>query len=233
MSAGEVLVLVPGLYLVPTGAGALHAVTTEDDGPAERLLRVLLRSSEALTTDDGELWSELGLHDPATLPGVVGEAQDAGWVEGRIRPPAVPAGPLGAELPALLAPLSEDGRVALVDDQGFTLSSVGFSAEAESELSILAAEVVRLQQRRTTAAAVTTPVTGWGLLDHRGAPDVAMYPISVGGQPFVLVVGGLPRFAQEPFVVLVTALSRRYAAGAGEPPSPNLSASSAGPAQNS
>ena len=211
MTETDRLTLVPGLHLAPTGAGALHAVTSTDDHAVERLLRYLLRAPEPLTSDADNLWALIGLHDPAALPAVVAQAQDAGWLEGRSRPPAVPTGPLGAELPALLAPLSEDGRAALVDDQGFTLSSVGFSAEAVDELAILAAEVVRLQQRRTTSAAATAPVTGWGLIDHRGAPSVALYPISVGGQPFVLILGGLPRLAQEAFVALVTALSRRYA----------------------
>ena len=68
-----------------------------------------------------------------------------------------------------------------------------------------------------TSAAATTPVTGWGLIDHRGAPSVALYPIAIGGQSFVLIVGGLPRLAQEAFVALVTALSRRYGAPADGP----------------
>jgi hypothetical protein len=218
VSGTDLLTLVPGLYLAPTGAGALHAVTSAEDRPVERLLRLLLRAPDPVSTDRAaDLWTHTGLHDPAALAAVVAEAQDAGWLEGRTRPPAVPTGPLGVELPALLSPLSEDGDAALVDDQGFTLSSVGFGPEAVDELSILAAEVVRLQQRRTTSAAATTPVTGWGLIDHRGAPSVALYPIAIGGQSFVLIVGGLPRLAQEAFVALVTALSRRYGAPADGP----------------
>ncbi len=204
------LTLAPALHLTPTASGALHVVTTDERGPAERMLRTLLRAPEALRTDTVDLADLTGLTATDEAIGVVAAAQDAGWVEGRTEPLELPEGPLGTTLPKLLEPLSDSGQASLVDDQGFSLSSIGFSPEAELELSALAAEVVRLRQRRTTVAASTMPVTGWGLVDGHGASTVAIFPLRIGLQGFVLIVGGLPRLNHPSFVLLTTALSRRY-----------------------
>ena len=212
----EALTLAPALYIAPTAAGALHVVTDDANGPPEHLVRALLREPKHVRTDDADLAALTGVADPERALAVVAAAQDAGWIEGRTEPPELPEGPLGRLLPKLLAPLSDIGQAALVDDQGFSLSSVGFSADADMELSVLAAEVQRLLQRRTTVAASTTAVTGWGLVDHHGAPTVAIFPLSIGTQQFVLIVGGLPRLNHPAFVLLTTALSRRYDPTAGQ-----------------
>lgn len=205
------LTLAPGLYLAPTSLGALHAVTSTLVGPAERLIRSLLQAPKPVLSDDADLCLLEGVADAATALTVLALAQDAGWIEGCTDEPQTPPGPLGIELPALLAPLSDVGQAALVDDQGFPLSSVGFAPEIEAELAVLAAEVVSLQRRRTTFAASPTAATGWGLVDRHGATTVAIFPLSIGVQPFVLILGGLPRLNHPSFVQLVTALSRRYA----------------------
>ncbi len=203
--------LAPGLYLAPTSLGALHAVTSTLVGPAEHLIRSLLQAPKALLTDEADLCELADVGDLGTALTVVALAQDAGWIEGRTEEPEIPPGPLGRELPALLSPLSDVGQAALVDDQGFSLSSVGFTPETEAELAVLAAEVVSLQRRRTTFAASPTAATGWGLVDRHGATTVAIFPLAIGVQPFVLILGGLPRLNHPSFVQLVTALSRRYA----------------------
>lgn len=211
--------LAPALFLSPTPAGVLHVVTQTDDGAAARLVRAALRAPEPLNTDHVDLCHLTGQADPQAALAVVATAQDAGWIEGRTEAPATVDGPLGLALPELLTPLSDVGQAALVDDQGFSLSSVGFTPEAEAELSILAAEVVRLQQRRTTlAAASATPVTGWALVDHHGTASVTIFPLTIGPQPFVLIVGGLPRLGHDPLTRLVGALSRRYDTAPAERP---------------
>ena len=207
-------VLVPGLHLAATSVGAMHAVTSPVDGPAERMLRNLLRSSKAPTTDEVDLASLAEVDDAPTALTVLALAQDAGWVEGVADPDAAPEGPLGARLPDLLAPLSDEGRAALVDDQGFLLASVGLSPVEEEELSILAAEVVRLRQRRHTLESAPRPALGWSLVDEHGVPAVAMYPLAIGLHTFVLVLGGLPRLNRPSFVQLASALCRRYDAAA-------------------
>lgn len=204
------LALVPALHLTPTPTGALHAMTASGTGPAEVLLRNLLRAPKAPRTDDLDLAHLTGTTDAPTALTVLALAQDAGWVEGQVEPPPAAEGPLGERLPDLLAPLSEVGQAALVDDQGFPLASVGLTARAEEELSILAAEVVRLRQRRTTLDAAPRPATGWGLVDPHGASAVALFPLAVGVHTFVLIVGGLPRLNRPAFAQLATALCQRY-----------------------
>lgn len=210
MSTGRV-VLAPGLFITPTGSGALRVVTGTSDGPAETLIRFLLRSPDAITTDTRDLVSRSGLADTDTLIGAIADAQRHGWLEGRARPLPMPEGPLGVELPTLLAPLAQNGRAMLVDDQGFTLATTGFTPEAADELAILAAEVARLRQRRSIEAASSAPIESWALTDSRGVPDISICPIQVGSQPFSLILGGFPRLHQQAFVTLAILLSRRYA----------------------
>lgn len=206
----ESLALAPDLYVTPTPLGALHVVTTDADGPAERLVRHLLRTPKPCTTATLDLAAATGVDDETTAITVVALAQDAGWIEGRTDAPEVADGPLGHELPELLTPLSDIGRAALIDDQGFSLSAVGFSPEAEEEVTVLAAEVSRLQQRREMVAAANTAATGWGLVDRHGATTVAFFPLAIGRQQFVLILGGLPRLNHAALVLLTAALSRRY-----------------------
>lgn len=203
--------LVPGLYLVPTPAGALHAVTSPTATPAERVVRAVLQAPTALRTDDLRPAELSGARDDAAGVAAIADAQGRGWLEGHDEPPAAEVGPLGTELPAMLAPLSDEGRAALVDDQGFPLGVVGFDPDEEVELSALAAEIIRLRQRRSLVATASAAQTGWGLIDRSGASAVALYPITIGVQPFVLLVGGLPRLHHPSIVPLVAALSRRYA----------------------
>lgn len=216
--------LVPGLHLAITSRGALHALTASNEGPAERLLRNLLRAPKSPTTDEADLRALADVDDEASALTTLALAQDAGWVEGRVDPPADFEGPLGQALPDLLAPLSDIGHAALVDDQGFSLGSVGFSPAAEEELSVLAAEVVRLRQRRATEEAAPRPAHGWALVDEHGASAVALYPLEVGPHTFVLIVGGLPRLNRADFALLTSALCRRYDPPA-DPPSGDPSAS--------
>ena len=209
--------LVPGVHVVPTSIGAFHALTSKADGPAERLLRNLLRAPKAPTTDDADLPELAAVADAETAITVLALAQDAGWVEGVETPTELGEGPLGHHLPDLLAPLSDEGCAALVDDQGFLLASVGMAPAVEEELSVLAAEVVRLRQRRHTLEASAHPAPGWSLVDVHGVPSVALYPLSIGTHTFVLVLGGLPRLNRPAFALLASALCRRYDAPAADP----------------
>ena len=204
------LALAPGLHVVPTPLGALRAATARADGPAERMLRHLLRQTKPVTTDDLDLAAITGVDDLPTALTVVALAQDAGWVEGSTEAPPTVEGPLALELPALVAPLSDQGRAALIDDQGFSLTSVGFDPEAEEELTVLAAEVARLQQRRDTDASAATSATGWGLIDRHGSTTVAFVPLAIGPQSFVLILGGHPRLDHPALVLLAGALAQRY-----------------------
>jgi hypothetical protein len=202
--------LASGPFITPTPAGALHVVTTEADGPIEHLIRAVLRSDSPvqLTDDDVTAWT--GVRSRAEAIQVVADAQTTGWIEGRAEPPQIPDAPLGEVLPVLLAPLSEVGHAALVDDQGFGLASVGFSSDDETALSAMSAEIARFQQRRGTAGLLGHAAEGWAVVDRHGAGAINFYPLAAGTQHFVLIVGGMPRLNQPSFVTLIWALSMRY-----------------------
>ncbi len=206
------LALTRGVYMVPTPAGALHAVTGGDDGPAKRLLRNLLRSEEPVRTDDFDVLLRTGLPSEEEGLELVASSQERGWVEGRDEPLVAPEGPLGQALPGLLAPLSDIGEAALIDDQGFPLASVGLTDDTETELSTLAAEIARLGQRRRAAATAVLGAGGWAIVDRFGVSTTAFFPLVVGAQPFVLTISGNPRLNHPTFATLVAALSVRYGA---------------------
>ena len=113
-------------------------------------------------------------------------------------------------LPTLLAPLSDTGHAALVDDQGFGLASVGFDPAQEVELSAMSAEISRLRQRRSTTGLFAEVAQGWAVVDRHGAGAISFYPLVAGTQHFVLIVGGLPHLNHPSFVTLVWALCMRY-----------------------
>lgn len=200
----------PGLYLVPTPAGAFHVVTDPSAGPAEHLIRSVLRSPKPVQVTDEDVAGWTGVRVAGDAIEVVARAQEAGWIEGWAEPPAVPDTPLGDVLPGLLAPLSETGHAALVDDQGFGLASVGFSSEDETALSAVSAEIARFQKRRGATEVLGGSAEGWAVVDRHGAGAISFYPLATGTQQFVLIVGGMPRLNQPSFVTLVWALFMRY-----------------------
>ena len=53
--------LAPGLYLTPTPAGAYHVVTSPDTGPAEQLIRAVLRTPTPVPVTEGDVVSWTGL----------------------------------------------------------------------------------------------------------------------------------------------------------------------------
>lgn len=206
----EPLTLAPATFVTPTPAGAYHVVTSALDGPAEHLIRAVLRSGVPVQIQDQDAASWTGAATTAAAIDAIAAAQDAGWIEGRSEPPAIPDAPLGEVLPTLLAPLSDIGHAALVDDQGFGLASVGFDPDEETELSAMSAEIARLRQRRSTTGLFAEAAQGWAVVDRHGAGVINFYPLAAGTQHFVLIVGGLPHLNHPSFVTLVWALCMRY-----------------------
>lgn len=202
--------LAPGLYLTPTPAGAYHVVTSPDTGPAEQLIRAVLRTPTPAPVTEDDVVSWTGLRALEDALEVVADAQTAGWIEGCPEPPPIPTAPLGEVLPSLLAPLSETAHAALVDDQGFGLASVGFTSEDETALSAMSAEIARFQKRRGNIGPVGDLAEGWAVVDRHGAGAISFYPLAAGTQHFVLIVGGMPRLNHPSFVTLIWALSMRY-----------------------
>ena len=53
--------------------------------------------------------------------------------------------------------------------------------------------------------------SSWSICDAAGRSELGFYPVYVGQNTFMLIIGGTPYLQGEDFVLLVKALIRRYA----------------------
>jgi hypothetical protein len=139
--------------------------------------------------------------------------QALGWVEGFADAQPAPAGALEDVLPALLPPLSADGKALLADAQGFYVASTGFQHETAVELAALSADLASLYERhqgllkRNMGLGSST----WALVDAAGNSQTGFWPLYIGDQRFVLIISGVPRLNQPALTDLIWAFSKRYA----------------------
>ncbi len=201
------------IYVLPSPAGAYYAVTRPEEEAPRRLLRSLLKSknSPLLSVEGVRHWS--GIEDDDSAMELLSHIQALGWIEGSDAPLSPPEGRLEDILPDLLAPLSGNGKVLLADEQGFYLSAQGFPHETAEELSALSADLATLHERHAGLLKNNLGLrsNAWAVVDAAGNSEVGFWPMYVGTQRFVLVVGGMPRLNQPAFTRLIWALSIRYA----------------------
>ena len=204
------------LFVRPTPTGAYWAVSAPEPTPRRDLLASLLRSPVAppLTVDNVRAWT--GLIDEEEALDVLLKAQGAGLVEGHHEQTSALTGSLEEILPVLLSPLSEDGRVLLVDEQGFDLATVGFDEQVADELAALAADLASLHSRHrdTVRGGADLDSSAWALVDSFGNSQVGFWPIYLGDERFILIVGGLPHLNDPALAKLIWTLSIRYGDGA-------------------
>ncbi len=204
--------LVEDLYVLPTPAGAYHAVSSPEQDPPRRVLRRVLQETTTplLRLQALREWSE---SDEGHALELLYRMQGLGWIEGFESPRASPTAALEDLLPQLLRPLSGSGKVLLADSQGFYLYATGFPHEVAEELSALSADLATLHERRRGLLHNNLGLeTGaWALVDASGNSQVGFWPLHVGDQRFVLVIGGMPRLNQPQLTELIWTLSRRYA----------------------
>ncbi len=202
------------IYVLPSPAGAYYAVARPEDEAPRRLLRNLLQkdNSPLLSVEGIRSWS--GINDDDSAMELLSHIQALGWIEGSDTPLAPPEGRLEDILPDLLAPLSGNRKVLLADEQGFYLSAQGFPHETAEELSALSADLATLHERHAGLLKNNLGLrsNAWAVVDAAGNSEVGFWPMYVGSQRFVLVVGGMPRLNQPAFIRLIWALSIRYAA---------------------
>ena len=206
--------LADNLYLAVTPAGAYYAVSESSVDPSRQLLRSLLslQASPPLSLEGLREW--FGSENDETSLELLHHAQNLGWVEGMETPVSAPAGALENIIPDLLPALSGSHKALLADSQGFYVSSQGFAHEAAEELSALSADIASLHERhhRLLKNNLGLASNAWALIDAAGNSQVGFWPLFVGDQRFVLVIGGLPQFNQPALTTLIWALSTRYGA---------------------
>ena len=196
-------------YLLPTPAGAFHAVCLpEDDDMDRHLIRQLL--CHRRTPDYSQfLTHSTGRDQAGRLLHLLGK----NWIECLTLPEQSPDGMFETLLPGWLKNLTLGGQVLLADTQGFCLGMQGFSQEAAEDLSALSAELANLHQRRSPLLSkhLGLETSAWGICDAAGFSRIGFWPLYAGLERFVLVVAGVPAFNRPALVNLIWALQQHYA----------------------
>lgn len=204
--------LADNLYISLTPAGAYHAVASNGEEPYRKLLKSILRyrSTPTLTLEGLTEWT--GKEDANEALDLLYHAQALGWVEGLQAPRMVPEGSLEGVIPGLLPALSGSQKVLLADNQGFYVSSSGFNHETAEELSALSADIASLHDRHIGLLRQNLGLgtAAWALIDSAGNTQIGFWPLFIGEQRFVLIVGGVPYLNKPELVSLIWSLSIRY-----------------------
>ncbi len=202
-----------GYFVLPTPAGAYYAVSGREENGTRRLLRRLVGqdSSPRLDIESLQSWTRAGSPDEAL--DVLFHIQSLGWVEGFREQQHAPSGALESMLPERLDALSSTGKAMLADEHGFYIASRGFAHETAEELSAVSADLGSLYERHRglLASNLGLETSAWALVDAAGNSRVGFWPLFIGSQRFVLVLGGVPRLNQPALTELIWSLSKRYA----------------------
>lgn len=201
-----------GYFVVPTPAGAYYSVSEGAQNAPRRLLRHILGldASPRLYVQSLQDWTGTRSQDEAL--DLLFHAQSLGWVEGFRERQQAPSGTLETVLPDRLDALSSNGRALLADEQGFYVASRGFAHETAEELSAVSADLASLYDRHSGLLGrnMGLETSAWALVDAAGNSRVGFWPLYIGKQRFVLVLGGVPRLNQPALTELIWALSKRY-----------------------
>jgi len=200
------------LYIYPSPAGAYYAVSSPTDDPARKLLRTLFQFTDSplLSIEGLRLWT--GIKDKTEISSLLNRMQDLGWIQGCETPQTFPSGTFEEVLPDLLAPLSNRGNVLLADNLGFYIAYSGFNYETVEQLSALSADISLLHERHLGLLENNLGLnsSAWAIVDAEGNSQVGFWPLYIGQQRFVLVIGGLPRLNQPILISLIWVLSMRF-----------------------
>lgn len=198
-------------YLHPTPAGAYYAVSRPTRDPARIFLQRLLREAETprLSAQLVQDWMSLNESDALEF---VYRLQSSGLIQGLPVPVAVPKDSVESLLPPLLGQLSDEGKAILAEKRGLYLGTAGYPHEASEELAALGADLASVQERHAKLLHNNLRLRsdGWGMVNASGYSEVGFWPIYLGDEYFILIIGGMPRFNQAAFTTLIWALGVRY-----------------------
>ena len=199
--------------MFPTPAGSYYAISKNDSEPARKLLNKLLRQTETpmLTMDKICTWSETKTNDAASE--LLKHMQSLGWIQAVMTIQKAPKGVLEDILPSLLKPLSAEGKILLAEAEGLCLSAQGFDPDTADELAALSAHLALLVDKHQDLLSRNLHLNNGALalVDAAGNRQIGFWPMHIGINRFVLVIGGLPHLNQPALTQLIWALSIRYA----------------------
>jgi hypothetical protein len=204
--------LVGNLYVLPTPAGAYHAVSTAEDNRIRRLLTALLRQPSSTRIDVETLCSWTGENDAQAALEVLHRAQTLAWVEGFPERRDLPDVGVGQELRQLLPGLSAIEQGIIVDWNGLAIASCGIDDETADTLAALAADLIGVQERHAERMGqhLGRASHGWAAVDAYGSSRIGAWPLYIGDKRLLLVLLGEPRLNEWSFVAIVWLLMRNY-----------------------
>jgi hypothetical protein len=206
------LELAPGLYVMPTAAGAYYALSRRAATPMRRLILALARerTSPAANADNLARW--LGSSDTSTALALLQQAQSLGLVQGYDTARDLPGLGVGHELGQLLPWLSSVGKGLIVDWNGLLLATAGLDADAAAALAALSADLIAVQERHSERLVehLGLGTHGWAAVNPTGSSRIGAWPLYVGDERLMLVLLGEPRFEQPAFLGLAWVLINRY-----------------------
>lgn len=203
----------PSRYLVPLPHGVVRAMRAGTDDPRRRLVLGLLRGGMDAPMELGQLGRTVGQPDAQAVGALLFRLQREEWIDGRLEPLQLPAAPLAALLPGLLAQLSTGKRALLSTADGLAYAHVGFEKRVADDLAVLSAALHRLRRRVGRGALEMDGNEGplaWGLIDPSNRAQLLVMPLYIGRCHLQLALAAEPRLETEAFVQLVALLSRRY-----------------------
>jgi len=208
----EKLSLVSSIFAEATPTGAYYAISNPRMDNARRMLIRILREGYRAPLIPDQLidWAEADSLDQALQ--LLFRLQRLEFVQGITTPRSPPTGNLESILPPILEKLSNSGRALLADDNGFYLASVGFRHETAEEIGALAGALLSLNEHHALLLRnhLNLNSSAWAITDPTGRSELGFFPLYVGAQSFVLIIGGLPQFQTHDFLILTEVLIRRY-----------------------
>lgn len=207
------LSLTGNLYAQATPAGAFYAIASPNPDKHRQTLLNILRHGEEQPLGADEVLNWTGEESLEEGLRVLLRLQRLGMVRGAHAPAPAMRDRLEDILPGLIGHLSDKEKAILTDDNGFYLAASGYPHESAEELAGLAADLLALHNRhqRLLKNNLNLATESWALIDPAGRAELGFWPLYVGRQSFVLVIGETPRLQNQEFVTLVQALNNRYA----------------------
>lgn len=198
-------------YMHITPAGAFYATIGSEPDDARALLLQILSAETSLAYSQ-ELVMELTDLGKEPASKLFRKLLKKNFIKLSVKPTTILTDTVQNLLPELLLGLSSAEKVALADDHGFCLGSVGYDADHAEGLCALAADISSLHERHRALLNRDLSLMGesWGMLDPVGLSQVGFWVIHLGHQRFVLVIDQMPKLNQQNYVDLLSILARRY-----------------------
>lgn len=200
------------LYLCPTPAGSFYTVSSTQEDPARGVLDTLFQLSSSPRIQVELLSKIFDMDDDKELLALLHHMQTMGWLQGCSRQQQLPEGPLERLLPKMLATLSGDRKALLADQHGFYIAYFGFEHDVAENLSALSADLSSMQEKYALMlqSDLTVDANAWSIPDAFGNSQIGFWALYIGGQRFVLVIQGMPKFNMPALTDFIWLLSHRY-----------------------